>query len=424
MKDRHAPISAKLLIFYAASIGILVGLVSVIYYYLLKSGTNTVWQRLSDNDRLSHYAWIITTLGGFLVGLTVRYLGASEGMGEVIEEIHEKGYLDHKKIPGMLAASLISLIAGSSVGPEAPLVDINGSIGSLIGRQLGLNKEQLRILTFCGISAALGAFFGSPLGSAMFALEIPHRFGLEYYEAFIPVVVSAIVGFFVFRFSTGLTIGGQYKNPYHYHSTKLLYSRDIIYAIFIGMICAAVAILFLAIFRLTGRIISPLKKKNPILLNTLGGLGLGIAAFFVPLSLFFGEEQIQTILDQGTQMGLKSLLVLLLIKILTISLSVYSGFRGGFIFPVFFIGITLGTIIAILFPAIPPTLALICSTAALAAALIKTPVSMIIIVSVISGQSIIPFITVSVFTSLLLTIPVGMITTQKPRPKIENTAGP
>ena len=33
------------------------------------------------------------------------------------------------------------------------------------------------------MSAASGAFFGAPIGAALFALKIPHRRGLQYFEA-------------------------------------------------------------------------------------------------------------------------------------------------------------------------------------------------------------------------------------------------
>ncbi len=127
-------------------------------------------------------------------------------MDAAVDQIHRKGRIDFRQTPGMVVASLLSLSFGSSAGPESPLVDINGSVGSWLGDQLNLPKDKIRILTFCGMSAALGAFFGSPLGSALLALELPHRLGLEYYEALIPVIVSAVVGFAVFRINTGLTL--------------------------------------------------------------------------------------------------------------------------------------------------------------------------------------------------------------------------
>ena len=57
--------------------------------------------------------------------------------------------------------------------------------------KLKLAREQTRILTFCGVSTALRALFGSPLGTALLALELPHRLGLEYDEALIAVLVLA-----------------------------------------------------------------------------------------------------------------------------------------------------------------------------------------------------------------------------------------
>jgi H+/Cl- antiporter ClcA len=99
----------------------------------------------------------------------------------------------------MIIASLIAITSGGSAGPEAPLVQINGSFGSWLGDRLKLAKSSVRILTFCGMSAALGAFFGAPIGAAIFALEIPHRRGLQYFEALAPAIIAAILSFAVFR---------------------------------------------------------------------------------------------------------------------------------------------------------------------------------------------------------------------------------
>ncbi len=417
-KTQNYKLSFRLLLFYAGCLGIFIGLISVGYYTLLRFGLQLVWHTLPNliqtnlDQDFPNFAWILTTLGGFLVGITVHYLGASSGMAGVVEEIHVKGHIDSQHIPGTTIASLLSLIFGSSVGPEAPLVDINGGISSLLALRLRLNVEQVRILTFCGMGAALGAFFGSPLGSALFALEVPHRFGLEYYEAFVPVVISAIMGFIVFRVITGLTIGGQLEFPDY----GKLYSQDILYAILLGVIGAGVAVFFLFIFRKTAQLTNSI-HIHPILLTTLGGLVIGIAGFFVPLSLFYGEEQIQIIIDHGAQMGVWLLLMTAIVKVCTVSLSLNMGFKGGFIFPVFFIGADLGMMISLIFPAIHPTVAMICLMAALTVALLKNPVSIILILSVISDTDLIPLVSVAAITSLLLTIPIGMISTQQARSK-------
>lgn len=401
------------LLLYAACLGVGIGCLSSLYYFTLQLGTQTIWEILPNflgMDDFYSFAWIITAIAGLLVGLTVHYLGAPSGLNVAIDEIHREGRINYQQTLGMTVASWLSLVFGSSAGPEAPLLDINGGIGSWIADKLKLAQDETRILTFCGISAALGAFFGSPLGSALLALELPHRLGLEYYEALIPVIVSAIAGFVVFRLTTGLTIGGFYEFPTY----EKLHPAHLSYAVFLGVIGASVALLFIFIFRFTQSLISSLSIR-PILLTTLGGLVIGIIAVILPLTLFYGERQIQTIIDQGAQLGVGLLLLTAVGKMFTVSLSLHTGFRGGVLFPLFFIGATVGMAISLLIPAIPPTVAMVCTMAALTVAVMKTPVSIALILAVISDTNLIPVTTIAVITSFLLTTRISFISTQRSR---------
>jgi len=406
------------LLFYAGCLGIGIGCLSTLYYVVLQWGLQTVWTTLPralhwDPGNVQSFAWIFTTIGGLLVGLSVHYLGAPSGINAAIDEIHREGRIDYRQTPGMIVASLLSLIFGSSAGPESPLVDINGSIGSWFGDKLNLSEGETRILTFCGMGAALGAFFGSPLGSAILALELPHRLGLEYYEALIPVLVSTVISFAIFRISTGHTIGGFYEFPSHpsFHPTHL------IFAVFLGVVGAATARVFIFIFRRTQRFIQTV-PIHPILLTTLGGLGLGLIAAVLPLTLFSGEREIQIIINTGAQLGWGTLLLIALGKMIAVSLSLHSGFRGGFIFALFFIGAAVGMGVSLLIPYIPPAVAILCMMAAVTVAVMKTPVSLPIILSVISNTDLIPMITVASVVSFLLTMNISFIPTQRSRSSV------
>jgi len=156
-------------------------------------------------------------------------------------------------------------------------------------------------------------------------------------------------------------------------------------------------------------------RLPPILLTTLGGLGIGLIAAVLPLSLFYGEQQIQTIIDIGQQLGWQLLLLIALSKILTVSLSIHTGFRGGFIFPLFFIGAAIGMAMNLLVPAIPPAVTMVCMMAAITVAVMKTPVSVPIVLSVISDTDLIPVITVASTVSFLLTMRISLIPTQRSR---------
>ncbi|HVY46618.1 MAG TPA: chloride channel protein, partial [Minicystis sp.] len=189
-KDRDArrvPPFRELML-WTVVVGLIGGLVAVAYYELLEGSMWLVWTglpkivqpHLPAAVRTYHWLWIVAGIGGALVGASLKWLGKPGEISAVVNNIHlEGGRIDVRQTPSMIVASLISITFGGSAGPEAPLVQINGSLGSYLGDKLRLAPEIVRTLTFCGMGAALGAFFGAPLGGALFALEIPHRRGLE-----------------------------------------------------------------------------------------------------------------------------------------------------------------------------------------------------------------------------------------------------
>lgn len=418
------PLTYSQLVLCAVAIGVVGGLVATCYYFVLETMMHGVWHTLPERLEpffpswlaINNYVWIATTVGGFCVGLVLYFMGLPGEMAQVVDRVHQPGRIDIRKTPAMVIASLVAITSGGSAGPEAPLVQVNGSFGSWLGDTLKLSNTNVRVLTFCGMSAALGAFFGAPIGAALFALEIPHRRGLEYYEAVAPAVISAIFSFAVFRISTGITIGGFY----HFESVPQLTPINLLEGLILGVVGAGVAVMFIYIFRLIGHLLEPL-EEHLIALATLGGLCIGLIAFFFPQTLFFSEEQIHTVIETGMTLSVTMLLLIAVAKMFAISFTLHSGFLGGFIFPLFFIGANVGLAIAIAVPQIHPTVGMVCLMAAVNVAVTKTPVSTSIILSVLSGTAMLPVIVISSFTSFILTGQIAMIGTQRSRCLDEET---
>jgi len=416
--DQIRQLTYTQLVLCASLIGAVGGFVATIYYFVLEFMMHRVWHTVPDFLEpyfpswlpTQNYVWIATTIGGFCVGLVLYFMGLPGEMAQVVDSIHSPGKIDVRKTPAMIIASLVAITFGGSAGPEAPLVQVNGSFGSWLGEKLKLSGESVRVLTFCGMSAALGAFFGAPIGAALFALEIPHRKGLEYYEAIAPAIVAAILSFAVFRINTGITIGGFY----HFETVPALTPMNLLEGLILGMIGAGVAVMFIGVFRLIGQLLEPLEHDR-IVLATLGGLSIGLIAFFFPQTLFFSEEQIHTVIETGATLGISFLLMIAVAKMFAISLTLHSGFLGGFIFPLFFIGANVGLAISLAVPQVHPTVGMVCLMAAVNVAVTKTPVSTSIILSVLSGTAMLPVIVIASFTSFLLTSKVAMIGTQRPR---------
>ena len=428
---RRRPIRFSRLIAAAGAIGLVGGVVAAGYYLVLMALLDLVWGPVRELVYALAPAavtgaspvWILTGIGGLLVGLCIRWLGSPGEISAVVDNIHlRRNRIDPRQTPSMTLTSLVSIAFGGSAGPEAPLVQIVGSMGSALGDRLRLFDAYVRTFSFCGMAAALGAFFGAPLGGALFALEIPHRRGLEYYEALIPALVSSGLSFVIFRLVTGVE-GVLYSFPGMPDPTLLAVGQGVL----AGAVGAAVGAAFIGLFHLVGRAVRRLERRV-ILLAVLGGVAIGLIEELVPngvgiTTLFWSEYQIPAILaaspaELGPGVVAAGLLLLVAtLKALAISATLHSGFRGGFIFPLFFLGAATGLAFSIAVGGlIPAPVAMICGMAAVNVAVTKTPVSTTIILVTVSGTSMLPVVGAASMTAFLLTTPVALISTQRSRP--------
>ena len=88
---------------------------------------------------------------------------------------------------------------------------------------------------------------------------------------------------------------------------------------------------------------------------------IGVA---LPLTMFSGSDQLNTVLSEAGTLGLGLLVATLIAKLLTFAVSQGSGFVGGPIFPSLFIGGTAGVIVHQVIPGVPLGLAFTCLLAA------------------------------------------------------------
>ena len=99
-----------------------------------------------------HWWWVaVTAAAGVAVGLLRCLTRLPAEVPGVFAEL-QAGHVDPALVPGTVASSVVSLIGGSSVGPEKVLSVIGGGTGSWISRRRGLGTEDSQVNTLTGVT--------------------------------------------------------------------------------------------------------------------------------------------------------------------------------------------------------------------------------------------------------------------------------
>ena len=359
-----------------AFLGLLGGIIAGLYWIVLEFLTH----------QLAFFeGWFVIpvmAICGLLVGLIIHFIGDPGEIHLIVNNIRfNKGKLDPKNNPSMLLSSLLCIASGGSLGPEAPLVQVIGSTGTWLGKLFRLKGEELRSMSIAGMASGFTAMFGAPLGGSLFSLEIlHHKHAVEYYKAIIPALVASSFSYVVFALIIQLGLGTLWELESYEYTGVLDFGLSVLFAI----TAAAIGWLFIYCTKFFKSLFE--RRPLPIYIKTLiGGIILGIISFYLPITRYFSHYQINELL--AGDFTLYFLILILIFKIIAIAITVTSGWRGGFIIPLFFVGATLGLIIHQIFPATSLTLAIISCMAAINACVTRTPMSTTILIATLTGFS-------------------------------------
>jgi len=392
-----------LLMVYAALFGSGASLLAAAYITLYGQGIKFFEQPSHFGLNIGRF-WplVLLTVGGVLIGLAITFFGQHAGLGVAQAQYAKTGRITPRYVPSILLEAFIALWSGAAVGPEGPLVFLSGGVGSFIADRLKLEKDDVPLLVYSAIAGAFGGFFGSPVVGAVGALEYMFIRELDFYRHLIPGLIAAAFGYGVYFALLHTSFLGIFAFP-SYASPRVV---DLGFALLVGVIAGVIGILFKVIFGIVHLVFAPLKSR-PLVCAIVGGVVIGLIGSFLPLTLYSGQNQLQQLIHNSAAntaaYSVGFLLLLVVVKALLTSTSFATGFDGGPVFPLLFMGGTLGLAISQVLTFIPQGVAVTAGMAGVACAGFPIPLTVALLLGLMGGQpDLLPVIAIGAVTGFLV----------------------
>ena len=400
------------LMLYAGLIGGLSALITTGYITLYNQGIKFFGQHILYLFNINIWPLILLGVGGVFIGLAIKFFGQHGGMGVAQSQYAKTGGVNYRNLPSILLQGFIALWSGAAIGPEGTLTFLAGGLGTFVSERLKLQKDDVQVLAYSAIAGAFGGFFGSPIVGAVGAVEYMFIKELNLYRHLIPGLIAGAVGYGVYFAVLQTSYLGVYSFP-DFASLRLV---DLVYALLVGVIGGAVGILHKLVFGLTHRVFGRFNKR-PVICAIIGGLVIGLIGSFLPLTLYSGQNQLLQIIHNPAAYGVGILLLLMLVKMLLTGTSFATGFDGGPIFPLLFIGGTLGQALSEILTFIPQGVGVLAGMAAAACAFLPVPLTIALLLGLFGGQTdLIPVIVIGAVTGFIVSKALTPLL-PKPRPQ-------
>ncbi|NTU70731.1 MAG: chloride channel protein [Coriobacteriia bacterium] len=324
-----------------------------------------------------------------LVALTCK--GRPFDTGAAEHEYDLTGRMSYRRILPGAVFSLASLFSGAPIGPEAPLVDINGGLGSLIGDRFGLKAEQVKMMTYGGVAGALAAFLGGAPVGALLAMEFisPKAISMSRLQLVGGLAAGAAA------WTTYVALGGERLGklfPFPAYTTMSF--TDLGLALVLGAVGALIGLAYGGVFVKVRGTLQPLREK-PLLAGVAGGSLVALAAVASPYLLFSGQSQVPGIIEKATALGVVTLVLLAVGKIALSLWSLSTAYFGGPLFPLMFAGLCLGLALNLALPVIPQGVAVLALIVGMLVAATVSPLSMTVFLGLISNNELVSVIAVA-----------------------------
>jgi H+/Cl- antiporter ClcA len=369
------------------------------------------------------HTWLLYLLpvAGMGIHLLYKWYGSSAEKGNnlIIDEIHQPGAGVPKRMaPLILLTTVITHLFGGSAGREGTAVQIGGSLAKLFAGWFKLNAPDTQLLLTAGIAAGFGAVFGTPFTGTIFALEVL-TVGRLKYDALLPCLIAAFVGDATVaawgvlhtQYHIGNIPGDAIFHGYQLHFGFGLIWKTILASVAFGLASNAFALAAHQVKKQFNRWI-----KIGWLIPVCGGIIIIGLTFIIGkpdyLSLGVNPEYpgAVTIVSAFQQHGADFFSWLW--KLIYTAITLGTGFKGGEVTPLFYIGATLGNTLAGLLNA-PVSLFAALGFIAVFSGATKTPLACTIMGMELFGPQFVLFYAIACFVAYLCSGKTGIYSAQR-----------
>lgn len=348
------------------------------------------------------YPWLLYLLPA--VGIVIAFFynimnySHDKGTNLVLLAVRDNKDMGIRHAACIFVASVITHLCGGSSGREGASLQIGAALGSQFGRILKLDDDDRRILTMCSMSAMFAAVFGTPITAAFFSMEVI-SVGIFYYSAIVPCVLSALLASEISSFfgASHLTVSVAVPD---------LIPENFLKAAALGGLCAALSVVFCLAMAYTLKLFRLI--KNHCIRAAVGGTAIVVLTLIVGNYSYNGTGGTMIASSFETRPFALAFLIKLVFTVITLG----SGFKGGEIFPVFFIGSCFGSRFS-QFIGMDCSMGAAIGMAALFCGVTNCPIASILLCMELFGSEGLPFYVLACAVSYMLSGYRGLYSEQK-----------